>query len=161
MNCTQHHPDQLSAKLHSPAQANFASPNSTQKRVNEVNRILHAFRDGSPTPDASLLFVVQAIEQNIVSQNYVLGVLGASTALLVRLLSEQSISTNARRSAAKLICALVDNNESTQLKLCDTFSFTPVGGLVSINPMPKSVAQALQRDPKQLLAIKKLKGMRS
>ena len=104
---------------------------------------------------------MQAIEQNIVSQNYVLGVLGASTALLVRLLSEQSISTNARRSAAKLICALVDNNESTQLKLCETFLFTPVGGLVSINPMPKSVAQALQRDPKQLLAIKKLKGMRS
>ena len=87
--------------------------NSTQNRVNEVNRILHAFRDGSPTPDSSLLFVVQAIELNLVTQNYVLDLLAESAALLVRMLNEPIISTNARRAAAKLLCALVDNNEST------------------------------------------------
>ena len=135
--------------------------NCTQNKVNEVNRILHAFRGGSPTPDSSLLFVVQAIELNLVTQNYVLDLLAESAVLLVRMLNEPMISTNARRAAAKLLCAIVDNNESTQLKLCDTFAFTPVGGLVSINPMPKNVAQTLQCDPKQLLAIKKLKNTRT
>ena len=53
----------------------------------------------------------------------------------------EKVTSNARRASAKFVCALVSNNDAAQVKLCEIFSFTPFGGLVSINKMPQSVIQ--------------------
>jgi hypothetical protein len=64
------------------------------------------------------------------------------------------ISVVIAKLAMKLIQMLCYKSERAQTLICESFGFTPVDGVIVLNPLPKKMIQQILSDPGLWLKVK-------